>query len=435
MNVTRITDFLTGKHVEKNYRLYLKTQWYDREQMDAYRLVKLKALVEHCYAHVPFYRRHMDSIKLKPADVTSLDILKEFPISSKELIKAHFDDFKPDNLDRIKGAKVSQTGGTTGNILYARNDANARSSTWAAFKRFENWMDLKQSDKSLILMGGHVIGKHPYHQLKSYVNNTLRNRIAFSPYDTSEENIRNIINTLKTTKIDFIRSYSQFLFSLAKRLKDEKLSFNVKAITTTAEPLMPEHRKLFKEVFNAECFDQYGFGEIGGVAFECNHHEGLHLTEEHVMVEANERDELMVTDLDNYALPFIRYHNADQAIFSEKPCSCGRKSKLIKKVMGRTCDYISGLNGEFLHWAYFWHLLFDSQVAEKRNLRKFQIVQPSKDILKVRLVSDPLTEEEKQVLIDNIQSRIGKIDVKFSFETEIENSASGKYRPVINELI
>ena len=60
----------------------------------------------------------------------------------------------------------------------------------------------------------------------------------------------------------------------------------------------------------------------------------MHIAEEHVVItESNEKKELMVTDLDNYALPFIRYWNADQAILSNETCSCGRQSQLIKQVM------------------------------------------------------------------------------------------------------
>ncbi len=435
MNVTRITDILSGKNVAEYYRLYSRTQWYSKEEMQAFQLDKLRKLFRHSYDNVPYYRELMNAKGIKPDDVRSLDILKEFPIVNKETIKENYDSFKPDNLDHIKGVKTSQTGGTTGGILYTRNDASTRSSTWAAFKRFEDWMGVGARDKSLILMGGHVIGNHWKDRLKKMVKENLRNRIAYSPYDTTEENILNIIDALKNNKFRLIRSYSQFLFSLAKRLQEEELQFDVNAITTTAEPLTPEHRALFKEVFNAGVFDQYGFGEIGGVAFECDHHLGMHISEERAIVEVNDNNELIVTDLDNYALPFIRYWNADQAIISHEECSCGRKSPLIKELMGRTCDYIIGVNGEYLHWAYFWHLFFDSEVADKRKLKKFQVVQSSKDELKIRLVSDPLTWEEQQLLVSDIQNRAGGIRVVFSFENDIENAASGKYRPVINELI
>ncbi len=435
MNVTQITDILTGKNVSEYYRLFRETQWYDEGQMKAFQLEKLKKLIMHSYNHVPFYRNIMKQQGILPEDVRSIDILKEFPIITKDIIREQFNDFMPDNIKEIKGSKTSQTGGTTGGILYARNDANTRSSIWAAFKRFEDWMGIKPRDRALILMGGHVIGKHWKDRLKKTVNLYLRNCVAFSPYDTTDANINNIIRALKNNQFELIRSYSQFLFSLAKRLQDENLAFDVRAITTTAEPLMPEHRALFESVFHAEIFDQYGFGEIGGVAFECSNHNGMHITEERVIVELNENNEVIVTDLDNFSLPFIRYWNADQAIISDETCSCGRKSKLIKKIMGRNCDYIIGLNGEFLHWAYFWHLLFDSEVAEKRNLKKFQIIQPAKDRLKIRMIANPLTEDEKYLLVSNIQSRAGMLNIDFSFENEIENAASGKYRAVINHLL
>lgn len=436
MDITKLTDILTGKNIAGYYKEYSKTQWYSDEQMQAYQLIKLQKLVSHCYYNVPYYTKIMDERGITPNDVISLDFVKSFPLLTKEIIKANYQDFIPKNLGSIQGVKTSQTGGTTGNILFKRNDANTRSSIWASFKRFtEEWMNIAESNKKLILMGGHVMGSSLKEKVKKKAISILSNSVSFSPYDTSEQNTENIIRALQENSFEQIRSYSQFLYQFSLKLKQKGLKFNVKAITTTAEPLMPEHRKLFKEIFNAEIFDQYGCGEIGGIAYECNHHKGLHITEERVLVEVNEHNELIVTDLDNYAMPFIRYWNADQAILSNKKCSCGRQSQLIEQIMGRTCDYIVGVNGEILHWAYFWHLFFDSKVADKRNLRKFQVVQRTKNELFIRIVADLLTDEEKQILIENIQNRLGPIQITFSFENDIENSASGKYRPVINNLL
>lgn len=435
MDVTKIIDILTSKNVEGCYQIYKETQWYDRDEMEQFQLKKLQKLVTHCYEHIPYYREYMLERNLTPASIVTLADIEKLPILTKEIIKENYDKFTPINIHQIKGVKVSQTGGTTGNILFKRTDADLRSSIWGTYKRFSDWMGVKPRDKKLILMGGHVIGKNYFDRLKKTVNNALTNSISFSPYDTSKENILKIIEALKNNEFKFIRSYPQFLFSIAQRLKSQGMSFDVKAITTTAEPLMPEHRVLFKEVFNAEIFDQYGCGEIMGVAYECPMHSGLHIADERVLVEVDDNNDLIITDLDSYAMPFIRYWNADQAIVSDEECSCGRKSRLIKKIMGRTCDYITGVNGEFLHWAYFWHLFFDSHVAEKRNLRKFQVVQKSKDKLLIRLVCDLLSKDEEGVLTKNMKDRLGDMNVVYSYEDDIENSASGKYRPVINEIL
>jgi hypothetical protein len=103
--------------------------------------------------------------------------------------------------------------------------------------------------------------------------------------------------------------------------------------------------------------------------------------------------------------------------------------------MGRTCDYIIGSNGEFLHWAYFWHLVFDSKIAETRDLKKFQIVQESDSSLLIRLVSNRLSAKEEAFLREDLINRLGDMSVKLSYESAIENSSTGKYRPVVNKLL
>jgi phenylacetate-CoA ligase len=271
--------------------------------------------------------------------------------------------------------------------------------------------------------------------LKSKINALLNNSISVNIYNTSDETNKNVINLLDNHQFSHIRSYPQFLYSVAEKMEDIGKAYNIKSISTTAEPIMSNQRDLFRKVFNAEVYDQFGCGEIGGIAYECNHHEGMHIAEERVILELNDRNEIIVTDLDNFTMPFIRYWNADQAVIAHENCSCGRKSRLIKYIMGRTCDYVTGLNNEFLHWAYFWHLIFDSNIAKNRNLKKFQVVQESKDEIIIRLVSDPLSPIETEFFISDIQKRLGLMKVTFSYDHDIENTKTGKYRPVINKLI
>jgi phenylacetate-CoA ligase len=435
MNRSSLVDFLTGKKVESYYEIYNKSQWYSKSEVEEYQLKKLKLLISHCYKYVPYYRKYMHEHGIMTQNIKTVEDVKLFPILTKEIIKANYNEFIPLNISSIKGVKTGQTGGTTGNILFNRTDANTRSSTWATYRRFSDWMSVKQSDLKLILMGGHVVGKNYYDSVKQFVNNLITNSTSFNPYDTSQENEKKIISTLEKKKIVLIRSYTQFLFNLCNKLKYANRFFKVKVVTTTAEPLTDLHRNIFKEIFEANSFDQYGCGEIGGVAYECDHHKGLHISFERVILEINQNNELIITDLDNYAMPLIRYWNADQAILTEEECTCGRTGKIIKKIMGRTCDYVIGLSGEFLHWAYFWHLLFDSQIARKKDLRKFQVVQMSRDLIILRLVCKPLERLEVDLISSNIRQRLGNISIEFKFEDDIENAPSGKYRPVINNLI
>lgn len=435
MKATKILDILTKKNVTEYYELYKETQWYDADTMKLYQLGKLKRLVKHCYDNVPFYRKYMNNLRLTPEDIKSLEQIKLFPIITKEIIQQNYTSFIPDNIKEIKGVKTSQTGGTTGNPLFKRNDANTRSSVWGTYKRYEDWLGHLNTDKTLIMMGGSIKNIGLKGRIISKGVSLLENSMSVDIYNTSDETIDKIIILLSKNKFSYIRSYPQFLFSVAQKLEQKSLSFKLKSISLTAEPVMPKHRELFKKIFNSEVFDQYGCGEIGGIAYECDRHEGLHIAEERVIIEINKLNELIITDLDNYSMPFIRYWNADQAEISEKYCSCGRKSKLIKKIIGRTCDNVVGVNGQILHPSFFWLLIYDSNVANNKNLRKFQIVQNSKTNLLIRLVADPLSDEEKELIISDIKKRMGDMTIEFSYEPEIENTETGKYRAVINKII
>lgn len=431
----KISDWLSGKMVWESYLLLNKTQWYSRTEMESFQIQKLKKLLKYCHENIPYYQNIIKDDNIDIENFNSLSILEKFPILTKEIIQENYSDFYPLSNKNIKGVKISQTGGTTGNILIKRNDANTRSMIWGSFLRFKKWMGISSKDKVLILMGGHVKKVNLKSKLIASFKARLNNTITVNIYDTSDETVDKVIALLQKHRFGLIRSYPQFLFSVARKVDKLGLKFKVKAITTTAEPVLLEHRDLFRKVFGAEVFDQFGCGEIGGVAYECDHHNGLHITEERVIIEVTEKNDLLITDLDNFTMPFIRYWNADQAIISNDLCSCGRESKLIKHVLGRTCDYILGQNGEFLHWAYFWHLIFDSEIALKRSIKKFQIIQSDLLTLEILLVADKLDKMEEAFLIDDIKKRISDIHVVISYHNSIENSSTGKYRPVINKLL
>lgn len=433
MNRLMVLDALSGRSVWRHYCKYMESQWFSKQDIDLLQVSKLKSLVEHCYHNVPYYRNHMDTIGMIPSDIACRSDLNNFPILTKEIIKENYAEFIPANIRKIKGIKSGQTGGTTGSILLKRNDIKTRSSAWGAYRRFEDWMGKKPSDKMLVYWGG-VAKANWKSRMLNGAGEIFNNTITYSPENLTREQAIEIYEVLSGKKIKYMRTYAQAAFELAASIKETGLKLSLKAITTTAEPVESEHRLLVREVFGCEIFDQYGCGEIGGVAFECNHHKGLHVTEERVILETINGNELLLTDLDNYSMPFIRYHNADEAEINSDECSCGRKSMLLKRIMGRTSDYLYLYNGKKVHWGLFLHLLFDTGVAETRNMKKFQIRQDSPDSVVIRMISDPLTKMDKAKICTYINNNIGELKIEFIQEREIENAPSGKYRPVVRNF-
>src|SRR5207237_1415571 len=141
-------------------------------------------------------------------------------------------------------------------------------------------------------------------------------------------------------------------------------------------------------------FETYGSREFMLMAAECDRHEGLHLTQEHLLVEVLNDDgtptppgqegNLAVTDLYNYGMPFIRYLNGDRATAGWDTCSCGRGLPLMKPVLGRVLDVLCTPDGRRVSGEFFPHLMKDFAAV-----RRFQVVQDEPDHVEMRLVAAP----------------------------------------------
>jgi phenylacetate-CoA ligase len=138
-----------------------------------------------------------------------------------------------------------------------------------------------------------------------------------------------------------------------------------------------------------------------------------------------------VTDLHNFAMPFLRYRNGDLAIASDRVCPCGRGLPLIEEVHGRTLDVLRSPDGRHISGVFVPMFFKDYPwVAE------FQVEQTALDQIEVRI--KPGAGFSEELLLDlraDLQRRLGsQITIHFSLVDQIPRSASGKHRPVISRL-
>lgn len=203
---------------------------------------------------------------------------------------------------------------------------------------------------------------------------------------------------------------------------------------TTAEMLLPDERRLLSDYFRANVFDLYGSSEVNSLAFECPTHTGLHVAAEHVVLETKEDGGVLVTDLDNHAMPFIRYENGDLVEWKDGPCPCGRASPLIARVLGRRSELIRGPNGNRVFGEFFGHFLQDFRWIEQYGVTQFQIVQERLDFLVIRLtvVRKPSPEDEA-VFSKRIRDYLGNVDVRYEYPETIPLIA-GKRQFTISHL-
>jgi phenylacetate-CoA ligase len=223
-------------------------------------------------------------------------------------------------------------------------------------------------------------------------------------------------------------------------LKERKLKpYSPRSIVVGGEKLHGFQRQVIEEVFQSPIFETYGCREFMLIGAECDRHEGLHLTAENLLVEvldddgrptpAGEEGNVVITDLYNYGMPFIRYANGDRAIAGWGTCSCGRGLPLLKKVTGRSLDILTTPDGHRVPGEFFPHLLKDFPAIER-----FQVVQEEPELIRLKIVANgnwcaadeaDVKREVEKVVGNTVRFLIERVD-------EIPLTRSGKLQVVVN---
>lgn len=414
-----------------------KSQYLPYEKIEELQNKKLKNLVEYAYKNVPFYKKTFNKLKLKPVDIQSKDDLEKLPVITKEIIE--------DNLSEMISVKYAKsdlvpgsTGGSTGKNLKFYTDKIRYFKMLAVALRGDKWAGLDLGIKHAYLWGS----QFDISIYNNYLNKILswfQGSLFLSSYELSDTKMVYITNKLIRHNPKVLIAYPSPLDVYAEFLSKNSYDIHLSSIITSAETLYDHQRNHIEKVFQCKIFNRYGCREFGPIASECVYHQGLHINSEHLIVEFlaltdncnsdyEERSNLIITDLDNYAMPFIRYEIGDIGYQLEK-CECDRNLPLMD-VEGRKFDIIVGTNGNRLGGT-FWTLLFRTSIE---GVKEFQVIQNKNDELLINLVVKSNFEIKG---LNNLKYKIREycgLDMKINFRIvdEIPLLKSGKFRFIIN---
>ena len=214
----------------------------------------------------------------------------------------------------------------------------------------------------------------------------------------------------------------------------------LRGIISSGESLSINQREIIENAFQVKVFNRYGCRDVGPIAHECENHSGLHVFSSHVYVEIinekgqhcqpGEMGEIVVTDLDNYVFPFVRYKIGDIGVWSSEKCNCGRDLPLLKNVVGRTFDLIIGTNGNRVPGNYFTLLR-----NKFKNIDQFQLVQNQigEIELKLKLKDNNLINET--LLKRTIKEKLGDdMIINISYVDKFILTKNGKFRWVVSKV-
>ncbi|MCL2743986.1 MAG: hypothetical protein FWE67_09050 [Planctomycetaceae bacterium] len=431
-----------GSPYLKYYKQLLKTQYDPTEVVRQRQTEKLKNIVQHAYKTCKFWKERFDAVGVKPEDIQQLEDLHRLPLLTKTDLRTRLDDMiSSDYPDRTK-LKANETSGSTGvSVVVYTCEADDQIKRGLGVLRNE-WSGWRFGERIASLW---TITPKPF-RFRSWLRTTLLTRryVFLYTLKMDEDSINKFVDTIVKYPPSMIFGHAHSFYLLADFLKKRrpKIKIRPKGIITTAMVLHDHERTTIEEAFQCKVSNRYGSEEVSLIASECEAHEGLHISPDTLYVELIDAKgepcpplvpgRVIVTDLCNTVMPMIRYEIGDTAVWSDKPCSCGRTAPLFLRIEGRVADYVVTKRGEYISGISLTTFF----ACELPGFAQFQIVQEEIDRFTFNLVKGEQFSEQSMADLDRlIKDRFGD-DVRYEccFMDNIPQEKSGKYRFCISKV-
>lgn len=319
-----------------------------RETIRTLQSERLIAAVRRIYDRVPFYREKMQQAGVTPEDIRSVDDLGRLPFSYKQDLR----DTYPYGLLAVPlrdVVRLHASSGTTGKQIvagYTKRDLD----TWAdCCARALTAAGCDENDIVHVSYGyGLFTG--------GLGADGGAMKLGATTVPVSSGNTQRQITILQDFGSTILCCTPSYALHIAEVLHENGLTkddIHLKAGVFGAEPWTNEMRRQIEEQLGLKAFDIYGLTEIigPGVAFECDEQTGMHINEDHFIVEVidpetgrvlpeGEQGELVFSAITKEAFPILRYRTRDIGVISTEKCACGRTLVKMTKPRGRTDDML-----------------------------------------------------------------------------------------------
>jgi phenylacetate-CoA ligase len=383
----------------------------DRKELEQLQLERLASTLTRVYLNVPFYRRKFDAAGFNPDDLRSLEDLRKLPFTVKDDLRDNY----PYGLFAVplrEVVRVHASSGTTGMstvVGYTRND-------------IKTWSNLV----ARVLVAGGITADDVIQISFNYGLFTGAfglhygaERVGASVIPMSSGNTRRqikILQDFKTTALVGTPSYAMLIADTMMETGINRNSLSLRWGLFGAEPWSDAMRRELQEKLKIRATDNYGLSEImgPGVAGECLEQNGLHINEDHFLVEVIDPEtlapvgpggtgELVITTLTKEAFPMVRYRTRDLTRIIEEPCACGRTLRRMTRITGRTDDMLI-IRGVNVFPQQIESVLFEIEGTEPH----YQIVIDRRGAMDDATV---LVEASEKIFFDEMRKQKELIDI------------------------
>jgi len=418
-----------------------------REDLEQLQLERLQSTLYRVGTHVPFYKKKFEQLKFNYDDIRTLDDLRRLPFTVKQDLRDNYPYglFAVPLRDVVRVHSSSGTSGQATVVGYTRNDIK----TWSNLvARVITAAGVTKNDVIQIAFGyGLFTGGFGLHYGAELIGASV---IPISAGNTKRQ--IQIMQDFKTTALVCTPSYALVLADAMMEMGINSNGLSLRYGLFGGEPWSEAMRHEIHQKLGIIATDNYGLSEVmgPGVSGECQECNGLHINEDHFLLEVldpatlepvveGQIGELVITTLTKEAFPMIRYRTRDLTRFIPEPCPCGRTLKRMERVMGRTDDMLI-IKGVNVFPIQIEKVLFEVEGTEPH----YQIIverdnHADKITVLVEVMESIFFDEMKKQrkMIDHIKNRLASelgvgVDVKLVEEKSLERSM-GKAKRVIDK--
>ena len=418
----------------RTYTLLKESQWWSKEKLEEYQLQQLKKLLIHAYENVTYYTKLFNKLDLKPEDINSFQDLQKLPYLTKEIVRKNLNTLKATNYPEHRFENLS-TGGSTGQPLRFYVEKGFWRSRLLAYGIIQRkWTDRSFFDKCVSITG----------KTSSAYQKSGRTLVLSSFY-MNDDYLALFAQKIRKFKPKNILGYPSAITNLAiymKRKNLEKFS-HIKSILCYAETLYGWQRDLLEEIFQCRVFDTYSLREQVALGSTCKHGNYLHMFPEFGIIELIGKDgkpvkkedeigEIVGTGFHTYIFPFIRYKTGDMGVYTSKNCQCGRNYPLLKRIEGRTQEFIISKTKLIIPLTGVYELVAKCST----NVKEYQLYQETPGEIVIKIIKgENYSEKDTKKIRESFQKRLGnEFTIKVSFVDHIIRTAMGKYQFLIQKL-
>ncbi len=413
----------------------------DRLSLEALTSAKLVRLLEFARANVPFYRARFAEAEIGGNEKLTAESIVQLPLLSKECINLNNDVMISEDLSN-NGLDKNSTGGSTGEVLRFYTDWKSGSYRKATVRRNKRWLGIYPGDREVRLWGAPLdIGR--YKSVRGKIHAAITQERYLSADRLDEKTLSSYLQFCESYKPKLLIAYPSALMEFADHCggRGKKID-SLKAIICSAETLFDHERKRIENVFGTKIYNRYGCREVGDIAHEVPGEKGLLVNSDRIFVEIldpsgrpcapGEQGEVVVTDLDNYGMPLIRYRIGDFARWADPAESIQSTHPFprLASVDGRTLDVVRSPTGERVGGTY-WTLLLRS----RPGFKKMQVIQKDIDLVQILYVQEPGFAPDFNYFRKEIAKKCGaELNVEFIETDRFVHEPGSKFRLVISQF-